>query len=179
MQRISVVGSSGAGKSTMARGISERLGIPHLELDSVYHQPDWTPLPDDEFRERVGAYVAADAWVVDGNYTSHGVNDIVWSAADTVVWMDLPRSVVISRVSRRAVHRATTKQELWNGNTESWRSLMRWDPEENIVLWSWTRFASTREKYERKVQSPEWRHLTVHRIRSRSEARAFLAALED
>ena len=65
----------------------------------------------------------------------------------------------------------------WNGNTESWRNLTSWKPEENIVRWSWTRFASTRDKYERKTSDPLWAHLDVHRLRSRSEVRAFLEAL--
>ena len=161
----------------MARAIGERLDIPVLELDSVFHQPNWTPLPDEEFQEAARTATSAETWVIDGNYTSHGVNDIVWAAADTVVWMDLPKPVVIGRVTKRAVVRATTKQELWNGNTESWRNLTSWKPEENIVRWSWTRFASTRDKYERKTSDPRWAHLEVHRLRSRSEVRAFLDAL--
>ena len=162
----------------MARAIGGRLGLPVLELDSVFHQADWTPLPDDEFQAAVRDYVHQPTWVIDGNYTSHGVNDIVWDAADTVVWMDLSKAVVIGRVSRRAVHRAATKQELWNGNTESWRNLTSWRPEDNIVRWSWTRFGHTREKYGRKIADPRWSHLRVHRIRSRAEAKAFLADVD-
>ncbi|MGI9667800.1 MAG: hypothetical protein ACR2N2_12025 [Acidimicrobiia bacterium] len=178
MRRISVVGSSGVGKSTTAATLSNALGLPHLELDGVFHQPNWQPLPGDQFRSRVADSVAGDAWVVDGNYTSLGVNDIVWDAADTLVWLDYSKPVVMSQVSRRAISRAATKKELWNGNTESWSNLMRWDPESNIVRWSWTRFESTRAKYESKIEEPRWSHLDVYRLVTRSDTKRFLQHLE-
>ena len=56
----------------------------------VFHQAGWVPLPREEFRRRVGAVVAGERWVIDGNYTNQ-VKDLVWARADTVVWLDLPR----------------------------------------------------------------------------------------
>ena len=85
MRRIAVVGSSGSGKTTTARAISSGLGIPHVELDSVFHQAGWTPLPTDEFQDTVRTFTDQEAWVVDGNYTSQGITDLVWPRADTVV----------------------------------------------------------------------------------------------
>src|SRR5262245_43481632 len=76
MRRISVVGNSGSGKTTMATRLAAALGIPHLELDSVFHQADWQPLPREEFRAAVRDFAAADAWVIDGNYDS-AVRDLV------------------------------------------------------------------------------------------------------
>ena len=49
-----MVGNSGSGKTSLAAALADRLGIPHLELDSVFHQPGWRPLDGDEFRDRVG-----------------------------------------------------------------------------------------------------------------------------
>ena len=70
------MGNSGSGKTTLAAQIAAGLGVPHLELDSVFHQPGWTELPLEEFRAKVGEVVATDRWVVDGNYTA--VQDLVW-----------------------------------------------------------------------------------------------------
>ena len=67
MNRISVVGSSGSGKTTAARAVAERLGYARLELDSVYHQADWAALTDDEFRSTAQDFVSRDQWVIDGN----------------------------------------------------------------------------------------------------------------
>lgn len=172
MRRVSVIGTSGSGKTTMARALGGALDHPVLELDSVHHQPDWEPLPEAEFRARLLAFLDAnDRWIVDGNYTSHGVAELVWPRADTIVWMDPPRSVVMAQVLQRTLVRGVRRRELWNGNVEDWRSMFRTDPEENIVLWAWTTFDRNRRRYESRLESDEWRHLVVHRIRSRAEAR--------
>ena len=76
MRRFSVVGNSGSGKTTVARALAAAAGIPHLELDSVFHQPGWQPLDTAEFRKRVADFTSGQAWVVDGNYSA--VRDIAW-----------------------------------------------------------------------------------------------------
>ena len=169
MRRVSVVGNSGSGKSTLAKRLAARLGVPRLELDSVYHQANWRPLPDDEFRARVAAFVAADGWVVDGNYRA--VRDLVWARADTVIWLDLPRRTVMRRVLGRTIRRGATRQELWNGNRESLRGLFRWDPEESIVRWSWVKHADYRARYTAALADPANAHLRVVRVRSAAAAR--------
>jgi adenylate kinase family enzyme len=72
-----VVGNSGSGKSTVAAALALALGVPHLELDAVFHQAGWVPLPSDEFRSVVAAAVAGDGWVTDGNYSV--VRPLVWA----------------------------------------------------------------------------------------------------
>ena len=161
----------------MARSLSEMLDLPCLELDGVYHQPDWTLLPEDEFRSKVDEFTNRNRWVVDGNYNSAGVLDLVWNKADTVVWVDPPRRVVMSRVVRRTIRRAATREELWNGNREPWSNFTRWDPRENIIRWTWTRFASTWSRYEQRMADPRWEHLTFIRLRSRKDAKTFLEEL--
>ena len=66
MERINVVGTSCSGKTTLARAIADRLAIPHVELDALYWAADWTPVPDDVFRDRVERAVTPKRWVVDG-----------------------------------------------------------------------------------------------------------------
>jgi len=174
MRRVSVVGSSASGKTSVSRAIEERLGLTRLELDSVYHQRDWTALPDDAFRSVVEDFVTQDSWVVDGNYTAAGVLDIVWQRADTVVWLDLPKTVVMRRVVSRSLSRGARRTELWNGNRESLKNFLNWDPEKNIVRWAWTRFDHTRSKYEKRTENPAWSQMTFLRLRSRADVREFL-----
>jgi len=168
-----VVGNSGSGKSTLAAALATRLGVPHVELDSIYHQPGWTPLPRDTFRARVGALVAGDRWVIDGNYTA--VRDLVWGRADTVVWIDLSRPVVMRRVIGRTLRRAALRQELWNGNREPWSNWLTLDPERSIIMWSWTQHAKYRVRYAEAMGDPALAHLTFVRLRCPAEVTAFLS----
>lgn len=85
VQRVSVVGVSGSGKTTVARELAARLSVPHIELDAIYHQPGWAGLPAEEFRSRVADLVAAQGWVIDGNYSA--VQPLIWQRADTVLWL--------------------------------------------------------------------------------------------
>jgi adenylate kinase family enzyme len=179
VQRISVVGSSGSGKTKIASAIAARLYVPHLELDSVYHQAHWTPLPATEFRARVAAYVAQPSWVIDGNYEAPGVLDLVWQCADTVVWLDPPRGVVLWQVLSRSLVRGLARTELWNGNRERLGQLLRADPHENVVLWAMTRFDTLRDRYASRMRDPAWSHLTFHRLGSRAEQRTFLTSLRE
>lgn len=177
MQRISVVGISGAGKTTIGRAIAAALDLPFVELDSIYHQPGWNELPTDEFQDRVRPIIATDAWVIDGNYTSAGIVDLVWAMADTVVWLDVSRSEAMRQVIARTIRRAITREELWNGIREPWSNFFDPRPEKNIVVWTWTRFPHTRAKYEARSSDQQWSHLEFVRLTSSSEADVFVDAL--
>ena len=133
----------------------------HVELDALFHQPDWTELPADEFRAVVAARLdeLPDGWVTCGNYRV--VRDVIWEQADTVVWLDLPRRRVMPRVTARTVRRVVTREELWNGNREPWQNLYAWDPERNIVRWAWTQHDKYTEQYVAAMADPRWAGLTL------------------
>jgi adenylate kinase family enzyme len=177
-QRISIVGSAGSGKTTLAKAIADRLGLPRLELDGLFHQPNWTQLPPAEFQARVSAYMQQHPrWVIDGNYRSHGVLDLVWQVADTVIWLDLPKSQVVRRVLSRSLRRAIVRSPLWNGNRESLGNLLSRSPEQNVVLYAYTRFEAVRAAYASRTNDPAWSHLAFHRLRSQGEQGRLLARL--
>lgn len=175
MQRVSVVGNSGSGKTSLARELAAALRAPLLELDSVFHLPDWTELPADEFRARVTAFTRADRWVVDGNYST--VRPIVWARADTVVWVDPPHPVVMTRVVRRTLRRLVTREELWNGNREPWSNILSLDPGRSIIAWSWTQRRKYRDRYSGAMADPEWAHMEFVPVRTRTDRRRLLAAV--
>ncbi len=138
MQRISVVGNSGSGKSTFAKQLSALLNIPHIELDSVFHQPNWTQLENEEFRARVTTATNDECWVTCGNYRH--VIDIVWSRADTIVVIDFPRRIVMWRITKRTILRSLKREELWNGNREPFLNFIALhNPEKSVIAWAWTR----------------------------------------
>ena len=133
--RIAVHGASGSGKSTLAAAIAARLGVDHVELDGLFHQPGWTERPTEEFRDEVSGVVDAAGWVVEGNYGQ--VRDLVWARAQAIVVIDVPRWRVMVQLVRRTLVRGATRAELWNGNHESLRNLVSTDDSRNVVLWSW------------------------------------------
>jgi adenylate kinase family enzyme len=175
VRRVSVVGVSGSGKTTLARLLADRLEVPMLELDSVFHQPGWAPLPVEQFHQRVNAFVtASEGWVVDGNYQSKGVQEVVWRYADTVLWLDPSRSRVMRHVIGRTLRRVITREELWNGNRESLRDVCSLDPQRSVIAWAWTRYHSTRRHYADAAAAPPAPGLTFHRVTSRSQLPALL-----
>ena len=174
MRRVSVVGVSGSGKTTVGRAIAEAIGAPFVELDTLFHLPDWGQAPRDEFRARVGDVVAGDSWVVDGNYEA--VQDVVWERADTVVWLDLPRGLAMRRLTTRTVRRVVTRERLWNGNTEPFANLYRLDPERNILRWAWVKHPEYRDRYAAAARDPEHAHLRFVRLRTPAEVADLLAA---
>jgi adenylate kinase family enzyme len=171
-RRISIVGTSGSGKTTLARQLSQRLAIPHVELDALHHEPNWTEAPIDVFRKRVEQSLSGNSWVVDGNYSK--VRDIVWSRADTVIWLDYPLPLIMKRVVWRTFRRVVTQEELWNGNRETWQTTLSRD---SIILWVLQTYRKSRKEYSILFNQPEYTHLKVMHMRSPKTTQAWLSSL--
>jgi adenylate kinase family enzyme len=169
---VAVVGCSGSGKTTLAATLARVLGVSHVELDSIYHQAGWTPLPDNEFRARVARAIEPDSWVVDGSYAA--VQDIVWREADTVVWFDLSFARVMARTIRRTLRRTFTGEELWNGNKEQLSNLWSLKPEKSIIAWTATRHRVYRRRYSEASHDPRWAGLDFVRLRTQADAGALV-----
>ena len=101
MQRVLVLGCSGAGKSTFSRRLAAVTGLPRTELDHAFWHPGWVPTQRDEWWPKVAELCAAPAWILDGNFTSS--LHIRLPRADTVIWLDYPRHLCIRRVLVRIV----------------------------------------------------------------------------
>ena len=172
-RRIAVVGSSGSGKTTLASQISNRLGVPRIELDALHWEPNWKEAPTDIFRERVSLALRGDDWVIDGNYGK--ARDIIWSRAQSIVWLDYPLPLVLARVIRRSVRRIVTQEELWSGNREDWNALFGRD---SLILWVINNHPKHRRDYPRLLKCPEYAHLSLARLRSPRESDEWLARLE-
>jgi adenylate kinase family enzyme len=148
-RRIHVIGAIGSGKSTTAHRIADRLGLTFVELDAIQYQNGWTVRSSDEFKADVFAALdnASHGWVVAGNYFS--ILDLsVISQADTIVWLRIPFHSAFPRLICRTVQRAWNREELWNGNHESWR--VSFFSRESVLLEATTK-ARGRQKVERAV----------------------------
>jgi adenylate kinase family enzyme len=172
MKRISVVGSSGSGKTTFAERLAARLDVPHIELDAFHWEPGWTVADLESFRERVTEAIAAERWVCDGNYSK--IRPLVLARADTVVWLDLPLRICLFRILRRTARRSRSGEDLWaSGNRESWRRHLTRD---SLVWWLISTHRRRRREYEVRFADPALAHLHVHRLRSSAAAEAWLVA---
>ena len=173
MRRVSLVGGPGNGKTTVGRQLAGTLGVPFIELDSIFHQAGWRDLQRGEFRERVSEALAPESWVVDGNYPA--VLDLVWARADTVLWLDLPRPLIMRRVIKRTLRRTLRREVLWNGNREPLTNLYRLDPEKNIIRWAWVKHAAYTERYHAAMHDEANAHLHMVRLRTPGEIDTMLA----
>jgi adenylate kinase family enzyme len=125
-RRVLVVGSGGAGKSTLARLLSARTGLPLIHLDAHFWRAGWQPTPPEPWRSTVSRLAGEPEWIMDGNYTS--TLDIRLPAADLIVFLDLPRRVTLTRLLRRRLrwHRRT-RPEMGMGCPERLdRAFLRW-----------------------------------------------------
>jgi adenylate kinase family enzyme len=174
-RRIVIQGVSGSGKTTLAAALATRLSSPHLELDGLFHQPNWTPLEVETFRSSVEAFTEQPQWIIDGNY-SH-VRDIVWLKADVIVFIDLPKSRVIFRIVKRTIRRLVRREELWNGNRESFRNVMSLDPTKNIVMWSWTTHARYHEQVPAEARA-QADHAQIIVLETTQDVAAFLQSAQ-
>jgi adenylate kinase family enzyme len=168
--RVSVVGTSGSGKSTVGRAAATRLGVPFVELDAIFHQRGWVELPEPEFQRRVAELADGDGWVIDGNYSA--VRPILRERATLIVWLDLPRWVTMAQVTWRSTTRAALHRELWNGNRESWRNVLSRDPTKSMIRWTWTTYTRRRREYAEQMDE-RW-----VRLQSRRQVRRWLDSLD-
>jgi adenylate kinase family enzyme len=166
-RRILVAGTSGSGKTTIAGAIAVALGIPHIEIDALYHGPNWTPRQ--AFESDVRSFSSQPAWVTEWQYSQ--VRPLLAERADLVVWLDLPRRTVMWQVIRRTLHRRLRRQLLWNGNIEPplWTVVQ---DHEHIVRWAWTTHHKTETRMRELNQGrPD---LPIVRLRSGREAMHWL-----
>ncbi|MEV6769576.1 AAA family ATPase [Nocardia sp. NPDC051030] len=169
MERILVSGISGAGKTTLAVRLAELLRMPRYELDALHHGPGW--VKRDAFEDEVAEFSDGERWVTEDQYKQL-VGSVLWSRADTLVWLDLPRSTIMPRVIRRSVARAVSRRELWNGNRESVRN---WIEPGHPMRWAWSQHANRRLDMEYRI--PQFPHLTVVRLRTAPEVREWVQQL--
>jgi adenylate kinase family enzyme len=134
MRRILVTGSTGAGKSRMARAIARHLAIPFHEMDALaFAGPGWRE--NEHLVEDVSQVSSGPCWVFDSlGYPR--VRDLLWSRADTVVWLDYSRAVVMRRVLRRSAARTLLRRRIFGGNIET---LASWLSPDHPARWAWAR----------------------------------------
>lgn len=173
LARVVVVGTSGAGKTTLARDLAALLGSAHFELDALHWKPNWVESPTEELAARVREAVRAERWTVDGNYGK--IRDIVWGRATTVIWLNYSFPLVFRRVFVRTIKRSVLREELYSGNQES--LVKAFFTRDSILLWTITTYKRRRVRYRELFGNPPFPHLNMIELREPSEARDLLEAV--
>ena len=167
MQRIAVVGPSGAGKTTFSRRLGERLGLPVVHLDRHHWKPGWTEPTREEWVALQAELLTGDAWIVDGNFG--GTFDLRFARADTVIVLTLPPLRCVAGVLRR-----------WA--THFGRDVQATGCPEHVDLgflrWIWRYPKDSRPRLDAAIERHR-AHLRVVELRSRREAAAFLDELDE
>lgn len=101
MKKISIIGSGGAGKSTLAKALAVKTGIPVYHLDAIYWQPGWVETEREKWRSTQEDLCSKDAWILDGNYG--GTLDIRLMHSDTIIFLDINRFVCLTRAIWRSI----------------------------------------------------------------------------
>lgn len=165
MQRVLVIGSPGAGKSTLSRELARRTGLPVIHLDAEYWRAGWIGPDTNEWIARTREIVAGERWIVDGNYGSTLGRRL--SRADTVIWLDYSTPLCLWRVIRRVVTSyGRTRPDMAEGCPE------RFDLD---FLGYVLRFR--REWRERNLTALSGFHGRVLRFERPAQARAWLESL--
>ena len=168
--RIVVVGSSGSGKTHLARELAKRLGREHIELDRLHWGENWSKRED--FQQQVEAIIARDTWVIEGNYRA--VRALVWSRATAIVWLNYSILVALRRAAVRSLRRILHKENLWGGNRETFRRAFF--SHEGPLLWILQSHHRRRRQFREMFASDAYRHLTVFELRRPSDADAIFRA---
>lgn len=168
MKRILVIGSGGAGKSTFARRLHEATGLKLIHLDKVFWQPNWTEMPKDEWKKQVENLVKGDEWIMDGNFG--GTMEMRVKACDTVIFLDMPRTLCIYRALKRvAAYRKTTRPDMAEGCDE------KFDLE--FLSWIWNFSKTTKPKIEKLLEKYR-NEKKIIRLKSKKEVESFFTNLE-
>ncbi len=167
MKRVIIIGSGGAGKSTLARKLGEVTNLPVIHLDSVFWKPNWTPTPKEEWKEIVEQLIMKDEWIIDGNFGS--TMDLRIQRADTIILLDLhPLICVYSVIKRVLKHRNKTRPDMGENCPEK--------ADFEFLRWVWTFRKKSLPSILRKLDEAEGK--TIIRLKSRKEIDQFVKELD-
>lgn len=176
MKFINIIGTTGSGKSTLAKQLSKQLNLVYIELDDLLWLDNWQESSNEEFfcKLKLSMNAASEGWVIDNLYTRS--IDIIWTQADTVIWLDYAFHINFFRLTKRTLWRAISRQTLWenSNNKESWKIMFS---KKSIFLWMLQKYPQNKQRYLAMMQNPDYQHIQFIRLTSPQQTKEFLNRL--
>lgn len=167
MERILIIGCGGAGKSTLARQLGEKLNLPVVHLDSIFWLPGWVEMEKDEFDARIRTEMAKETWILDGNYNRTLPERI--ARCDTIIYLDFSRTACLYGIFKRLLTNiGKTRPDMGAGCKEK--------VDLDFVKWVWNFNKHKREKYYRLLNEAEGVETIV--LKNRRMVKRFLQELK-
>jgi adenylate kinase family enzyme len=165
MKKVLVIGSGGAGKTTFSKQLAARTELPVIHLDQLFWHPGWVKTPDEEWDRLIAELCARDSWIMDGNYGRTLARRV--EAADTIIFLDLPRWVCTWRIVKRQIRYAgRIRPDSAPGCPER----LTWE----FVRWVWTYPGRRRPDIMRRLDAVRaTKHIVI--LRSEREIRELLS----
>lgn len=149
MKRIIIIGTSGCGKTTLAKRLSKILNIPSYDLDDYYWLPKWQPQTDKEFVKIVDKLSNKKTWIMNGNYSK--VNHFIWDRSDTIIWLDYSLLRCLCQGIIRSIIRAISKEVCCGNNYESFKRTFL--SRNSIVLWILSTYRRRKQSYKQAFKN--------------------------
>ncbi|MDZ7785570.1 MAG: AAA family ATPase [Candidatus Saccharibacteria bacterium] len=172
MKRVAIIGAPGSGKSTFARELAEKTGLPLIHLDFYYHQTDKNYYENKEaWFARVKKIIARDEWIMDGNYSTTIPERL--ARADIIIYFDLPRWLTMYRVLKRRVEFGGQKKR--QDMPDDWREKLDWAFLKHV--WNHKKRSTTVQKIEKSMNDKNKSQKIMHFTSSR-QAQNYLKQLQ-
>ena len=166
MERVVIIGCGGAGKSTLARSLGEKTGLPVVHLDKLFWKPGWVESTQEEIDGTIQREINKARWIIDGNYNR--TLSMRMARCDTVIYLDFSRFACLAGVLKRVLTtHGTVRPDMGDGCPE------RFDLE--FLKWVWNFNKTKRKQYYDLLNSLEDKNMII--LRSRREVNAFLKNL--
>ncbi len=167
MERILIIGCGGAGKSTLARQLGDKLGLPVVHLDKLFWKPGWVESTKEEIDEKIRQEMEKPQWIIDGNYNRTLPERV--KHCDTIIYLDFSRIACLLGVCKRVITTyGTVRPDMGEGCPE------RVDLE--FLKWVWNYNRDKRERNYRLLNDAEGVETIV--LKNRRMVKRFLKELE-
>ena len=167
MKRVLIIGCGGAGKSTLARALGEKTGLPVVHLDSIFWLPGWVEMEKDAFDQRLREEMAKETWIMDGNFNRTMEERI--AHCDTIIYLDFSRFACLRGVLKRVI---TTYGKVRPDMGEGCPERLDWE----FLKWVWNFNKNKQERYYRMLNEAEGKETVV--LKNRRMVKRFLRSVE-